>query len=64
MPDDSSRTSVEDMQRWARRHGLHTLKPEYVARLAELSVYVAELGPNLPRVPRKEDLPAPTFAPE
>lgn len=53
----------QDIETWARSFGLTGLKPEHLARMAELSVYVSDLCRNLPRPPRKEDEPAPTFLP-
>lgn len=53
----------EDMAKWARSYGLDKLTPEHLARLAELAVYVSELGRTLPRVPAKENAPAPAFVP-
>jgi hypothetical protein len=60
---DAAKPSVEEMTIWARSYGLDKLKPEHVARMAELAVYVADLGRTLPRVPSKEDGPAPVFKP-
>jgi hypothetical protein len=53
--------TLEDMQAFARRHGLGGLKPEYVARMRELAVPVARFGLQVRRPPRKEDAPAPEF---
>lgn len=59
---DSPRLSEEDMAKWAQSFGLTKLKPEHIARMTELSVYVADLCRNLPRAPRKEDVPVYTSA--
>jgi len=55
--------SRDEMRAFARRYGLEKLTPEHVARMAELAVYVGELGRTLSRPPRKDDAPAPTFDP-
>lgn len=57
------RLTGQDIEKWARSFGLERLKPEHIARMAELSVYVTDLCRNLPRPARKEDAPAPTFLP-
>lgn len=62
MPD-VAKPSMAEMSAWARRYGLEKLTPEHIERMAELAVYVADLGRTLPRVPRKEDQPAPIFKP-
>lgn len=53
--------TLDEIQAFARRHGLEKLTPEQLARMAELAVYVGDLGRNLPRPSRKDDAPAPTF---
>ncbi|MEI6115313.1 MAG: hypothetical protein WCP99_12170 [Burkholderiales bacterium] len=53
--------SVEEMTDFARRHGLGTLRPEYIARMCTLVEPVARFGQQVRRPPRKEDGPAPTF---
>jgi hypothetical protein len=58
---DATKPGTEAMAAWAKSYGLHKLKPEHIARMAELAVYVADLGRSLPRVPHKEDAPAPVF---
>lgn len=60
---EEHRPSVEEIAAFARRYGLEKLAPEHVARMAELAQYVGSLGRDLPRPPRKEDAPAPTFRP-
>jgi hypothetical protein len=62
MPADDKPTS-DEMAKWARSYGLGKLTPEHIARMAELAVYVSELGRTLPRVPAKENAPAPVFIP-
>ncbi len=49
------------MTAFAHRYGLDKLTPEHIARMAELAVYVGELGRSLQRPPAKENVPAPTF---
>lgn len=58
---ETAHYSAEDMQAFARRHGLCKLEPAHLARMAELASYVSELGRTLPRPTHKEDGPAPTF---
>jgi len=53
--------SVDDIAVFARRYGLDKLTPEHLARMAELAVYVADLGRTLPRPANKHDRPASTF---
>ncbi len=53
--------AIEEIAAFARRHGLDNLTPEHVARMAELAIYVGDLGRTLPRPPAKDDKPAPTF---
>ena len=50
--------SADEIHRFALRHGLHRLTTEQLARMAELAVYVAELGRTLPRPAHKSDPPA------
>ena len=50
--------TVAEIQAFARRHGLDKLAPEHLARLAELAVYVGDLGRTLPRPDQKADAPA------
>ena len=52
---------VDEMTAFARRHGLGTLRPEYIARMSTLVEPVARFGQQVRRPPRKEDGPAPTF---
>ena len=52
-----------EIEAFAHRHGLGNLAPEHIARMAELAVYVGELGRTLARPSRKEDAPAATFIP-
>lgn len=58
-----NRPSDTEIKAFADRHGLDKLAPEHLARMAELAVYVGDLGRTLPRPPRKEDAPAPIFDP-
>ncbi len=53
--------SLAEIRAFALRYGLDALTPEHIARMAELAVYVGDLGRALPRPPRKQDAPAPTF---
>ena len=53
--------SLDAMTAFAHRYGLDKLTPEHIARMAELAVYVGELGRTLQRPPAKENVPAPTF---
>ncbi len=55
--------SLEEIDAFARRHGLVNLAPEHIARMAELAVYVGDLGRTLPRPMHKEDAPATSFVP-
>lgn len=55
--------SLDEMRAFARRYGLEKLAPEHLARMAELAVYVGELGRTLSRPVRKDDAPAPIFEP-
>lgn len=55
----SDKPTIEDMQAFAHRYGLTKLSTKNLERMAELAVYVTELGRQLPRPPNKEDaLPA------
>ncbi len=56
-----NKPSLAEIEAYAHRHGLDNLAPEHIARMAELAVYVGDLGRTLPRPSRKEDTPAPTF---
>ncbi|MBS0242301.1 MAG: hypothetical protein JSS20_08995 [Proteobacteria bacterium] len=49
---------IAEMARWAQSYGLDKLSAEHLARMAELAVYVSELGRTLPRPTRKDDAPA------
>lgn len=60
-PQNPPNPSIEDMRAFSHRHGLGNLTSEQLARMAELAAYVGALGQSLPRPPRKEDAPAPTF---
>jgi hypothetical protein len=51
----------EAITAFARRCGLEKLTPEHLARMAELAIYVGELGRTLPRPPEKENAPAASF---
>lgn len=57
----STPPSPQDIAAFARRCGLDNLTPEHLARMAELAVYVEELGRTLPRPPAKDNIPAPLF---
>ena len=59
---DTTKPTRDEMTMWAKRHGLDRLSPEHIDRLAELSVYVSELGPKLRRVPQKQDAPSPIIS--
>jgi len=63
MTTGTEKPTNEEIAAFARRHGLGRLAPEHVARMAELAVYVGDLGRELPRPPRKEDAPAGVFSP-
>jgi len=41
--------SRDEIRRFAERYGLGKLAPEHLDRMAELAVYVADLGRTLPR---------------
>lgn len=56
---ESLKPSLAEIEAFARRYGLERLAPEHIARMAELAIYVGELGRTLPRPARKEDGPAP-----
>lgn len=53
--------SIQEITAFAHRYGLDNLNPAQLARMAELAVYVGELGRTLPRPPAKDNFPAPTF---
>ena len=55
--------SLAEIEEFARLHGLVNLAAEHIARMAELAVYVGELGRTLPRPSRKEDAPAAPLLP-
>lgn len=55
--------TIEEITAFARRYGLERLAPEHLQRMCELAPYVSDLGRSLPRMPRKEDAPAPVFDP-
>ncbi len=55
--------SHAEIEAFAHRHGLANLTPEHIARMAELAVYVGDLGRTLARPSCKEDVPAATFIP-
>ncbi len=57
----STPPSLQDITAFARRYGLDNLTSEHLARMAELAVYVGELGRTLPRPPAKDNIPAPIF---
>lgn len=50
--------TLAEIEAFARRHSLEKLSPGQLARMAELAVYVGDLGRMLPRPARKEDAPA------
>ena len=50
--------TVADIKAFALRYGLEKLAPEHLERMAELAVYVGDLGRNLPRPAHKADAPA------
>ena len=53
--------TVEEIEIYARRHGLTNFAPEHLARLAELAEKVAETSRGLARLPSKSDEPAHVF---
>lgn len=53
--------TLEEIAAYARRHGLDKLSPAHIARMAELAVYVGELGRTLPRPAAKDDKPATAY---
>jgi len=55
--------SLVEIEAFAHRYGLTKLAPEHIARMAELAVYVGDLGCMLPRPALKEHAPAATFMP-
>ncbi|MGJ5180304.1 hypothetical protein ACQR16_22275 [Bradyrhizobium oligotrophicum] len=59
--NDVPPTSIAEIEAFARRHGLTTLTPEHLARMAELADKVAATARALPRMPSKEDEPAHGF---
>ncbi|MSO76488.1 MAG: hypothetical protein EXQ87_06205 [Alphaproteobacteria bacterium] len=60
---DTSAPTRQEIERWARRHGIEKLHPEHLDRMSELAVYVADLGRSLRRVASKDDRPAAIFRP-
>lgn len=50
----------DEIEAFARRYGLAKLDRAHIERMAELAVYVAELGRMLPRPMSKSDQPAQT----
>ena len=55
--------TIEEIRAFALRDGLDKLSQEQLARMAELAVYVGELGRTMSRPPRKEDPPAAAYDP-
>lgn len=53
----TTKPTIEDMRAFARRYDLERLTPAHLARMAELAVYVSDLGRTLPRPSRKDDAP-------
>jgi hypothetical protein len=53
----SDKPSADEIRRFAKRHGLDMLSSEHLDRMAELAVYVADLGRTLPRPPEKAVAP-------
>jgi hypothetical protein len=53
----SVKPSADEIRRFAERHGLDKLSSEHLDRMAELAVYVADLGRTLPRPPEKAVAP-------
>lgn len=60
MPDQSTWT-LEEIESYARRHGLINLDKTHMERLRELADKAAQAGRELPRMPAKADEPAHTF---
>lgn len=54
--------TLDEITAFAERYGLTRLHADHLQRMRELAVYVADLGRNLPRVPSKDDKPAPFAA--
>jgi hypothetical protein len=53
----SVKPSADEIRCFAERHRLDKLSPEHLDRMAELAVYVADLGRTLPRPPDKAVTP-------
>ena len=58
---DSLKSSLAEIEQFARRYGLARLTKEHLERMQELAPIVAELGRDLPRPPQKSDAPAARF---
>jgi len=50
--------SLDEATAFAQRHGLSTLRPEYIERLRTLIAPVAHFGQQVRRSPNKDDAPA------
>jgi hypothetical protein len=53
--------SKNEIERFARSHGLNRLTEEHLERMQQLAPGVAKLGRDLPRPPAKSAAPAPCF---
>jgi len=53
--------TIEEANAFAQRHGLSSLKPQYIARMRELIAPVAFYGQQVRRSPHKENSPAAEF---
>ncbi|RAI02000.1 hypothetical protein DLJ53_11490 [Acuticoccus sediminis] len=51
----------EEIAAFAARYGLTDLTPEMLDRMREIADKVAEASAAIPRMPRKDDEPAPVF---
>ena len=53
--------SAEEIKSYAERYGVTGLNDEALGRLREIADKVAIASAKIPRVPRKDDEPAPVF---
>ena len=51
----------EEIASFAARYGLSDLSPEMLDRMREIADKVAAASAAIPRMPRKDDEPAPVF---
>lgn len=53
--------TMAEIAAYAERYGLGGLDEQALARMREIADSVARASANIPRVPRKDDEPAPIF---